>query len=86
MFAYVVVALFVFTAVLVGLSLADSALRARSAFQRLKFERRQSDISCSDVVVTVVRPAIQPQSTVVVLPAREPAAAIRALRPLAAAA
>lgn len=86
MFAYVVVVLFSVTAVLVALSLTDSALRARRAFRRLAVERRQAYAWCDDVTVTVVRPRIEAEPKVVALPSRKPAAAIRALRPLAAAA
>lgn len=86
MFAYAVAALFSLTAVLVAVSLTDSAMRARRAFRRLSVERRQLASLGGHVTVTVVRPRIEPEATVVVLPARKPAAAIRALRPLAAAA
>lgn len=86
MFAIAVIALFALTAVLVSLSLTDSAMRAKRAVRRLQFERRQSNAFASDVMVTIVCPRIEPATTVVALPSRKPAAAIRALRPLAAAA
>lgn len=41
MFAILVVALFVCTAALVGLSLTDSAMRARRAWRRMQRERGQ---------------------------------------------
>ncbi|NVE94420.1 hypothetical protein [Altererythrobacter lutimaris] len=86
MFAYAVAALFALTALLVALSLTDSAMRARRAFRRLALERRNMDAFASDVVVTVVRPGTEAATNVVKLPSRKPADAIRALRPLAAAA
>ncbi len=86
MFAYAVVALFSLTAILVALSLTDSAIRARRAFHRLAIQRRQMDAMGSPVTVTVIRPRAETASTVVALSSRKPAEAIRALRPLAAAA
>ncbi|XUU59647.1 hypothetical protein ACRAQ6_08675 [Erythrobacter sp. HA6-11] len=86
MFAFAVAALFALTALLVALSLTDSTMRAHRAFRRLALERCNADAFASDVIVTVVRPRIEAQTNVVKLPSRKPAEAIRALRPLAAAA
>lgn len=86
MFAYAVIALFLLTAILVGVSLTDSAMRARRAFGRLQSQHRAARWMDTGVSVTIVRPRLEPASTVVTLPPRDALAMRRALSPLAAAA
>ena len=56
MLAIVITALFVFATLLVSLSLADSAVRARHAVRRVRNERRSLAAMGSGICVTQVYP------------------------------